>query len=52
MKYATTARTKIYLYRTNHTSIGSQNFTDCSKYRAHVTVKFSDFSVQCTEHSK
>ena len=52
MNSAAPTRTKIYLYRTNHVSIGSQNFTDCSKYSANVTVKFSDFIVQCTEHSK
>ena len=52
MKYAATARTKIYLYKTNHASIGSQNFTGCSKSGVHVTVKFSEFIVQCTEHSK
>ena len=52
MKYATTAKTKIYLYRTNHASIGSQNFAGCSKSCVHVTTKSSDFIVQWTEHSK
>jgi hypothetical protein len=52
MNYAATARKKVYLYRINHASIGSQNFTGYSKSRVHVTVKFSDFIVQCTEHSK
>ena len=52
MKYATTARTKIYLYKTNHASIGSQNFTSCSKSGGHVTVKFSDFIMECPKHSK
>ena len=46
MNYTATARIKIYLYRTNHASIGSKNFIDCSKSRVHVTVKFSDFIVQ------
>ena len=52
MKYATTAKTKIYLYRTNHASIGSQNFTGRSKSCVQVTVNFSDFIVQRPEHSK
>ena len=52
MNYAATARTKVYLYKINHASIGSQNFTGCSKSRIHVTVNFPDFIVQCTEHSK
>ena len=52
MNYTAAARINIYLYRTNHASIGSQNFTGCSKSGVHVTVKFSEFIVQCTEHSK
>ena len=52
MKYPATARTKVYLYRIDHGNIGSQNFTGCSKSGVHVTVKFSEFIVQCTEHSK
>ena len=45
MKYAATAKTKIYLYRTNHASINSQNFTGRSKSGVHVTVKVLDFIV-------
>ena len=52
MNSAAPARTKIYLYRANHVSIGSQNFTGYYKSCVQVTVKFSDFIVQCTEHSK
>ena len=52
MNYTATARTKIYLYRTNHASIDSQNFTGCSKSGVHVIIKLLDFIVQCTEHSK
>ena len=50
MNYTVTARTKVYLYRISHASIGSQNFTGYSKSRVHVTVKFLDFIVQCTEN--
>ena len=54
MKTLYTATTRIwnYLYRTNHTSNGANDFTESCHTYEESTVNFSDFMEQYVEHEK